>query len=460
MTLKKKLLVATAAGALTVAAAVPAMALENEFHGMYKLKYFVTNYETGSSGTIVTPTAGSTAGTTVGPKKSATAANYFEQRARIFYTAKANDDLKLVTGFEIDSVFGDKAQGAATRGSGGALETDAVNLETKWVYLDFNIPTTPVNVKTGLFAVKDGFKGTFIDADIAGVLASAKYGSAATALGYFRAYEGVNSSFTPPRGTDNLDIAMLSGNYAISKDLTVGGQYFLYADYRTASIVQAHVFGVNAEAKFGPATVNGFFAYQAGFVKNPQQTISAFAGNVTGKVKAGPGTAKAAFLYTSGDKENDGVTHDWISVQTRVAGFNGTGTSANSFNDSGMMLLNRNTSAGGTSTDQEIIYTTNNNGRGVILGTLGYDATITPKLYANANVGAGFNAENRKGDKNGSHYLGTEINAEVGYKMFDNLTASLQAAYVFLGPNFDKTATGNVDPVDPYTARVVLSYAF
>ena len=33
--------------------------------------------------------------------------NYFEQRARLFYTAKASDDLKLVTGFEIDSVWGD-----------------------------------------------------------------------------------------------------------------------------------------------------------------------------------------------------------------------------------------------------------------------------------------------------------------------------------------------------------------
>src|SRR6185369_14313437 len=105
VTMKKKLVVASALAALGVAAAVPASALENEFHGMYKLKYFLSNYENGGSAQIV-PT-----------KSGLTAANYFEQRARIFYTAKAADDLKLVTGFEIDSVFGDKSQGGITTGT-------------------------------------------------------------------------------------------------------------------------------------------------------------------------------------------------------------------------------------------------------------------------------------------------------------------------------------------------------
>ena len=32
--------------------------------------------------------------------------NYFEQRARLQYTAKVSDDLKLVTHFELDTRFG------------------------------------------------------------------------------------------------------------------------------------------------------------------------------------------------------------------------------------------------------------------------------------------------------------------------------------------------------------------
>jgi hypothetical protein len=478
--MKKKLVVASAVAALGVAAAVPASALENEFHGMYKLKYFLSNYENGGSAQIV-PT-----------KPGLTAANYFEQRARIFYTAKAADDLKLVTGFEIDSVFGDKSQGGITTGtainatafrnSGGALDSDAVNLETKWVYLDFNVPSTPLNIKAGIQPYKDAFKGIFLDADIAGVYASAKYGNAQTAIGYFRPYEALTistGSAFAPRGTDNFDVAVLEGKFSPSQNLAVGGAYYLYTDYRSADPETFHTFGVNAEAKVGPATISGFAAYQAGFSKQTTNgltkgkgtTVNAFAANVAGKVKAGPGSAKLAVLYTSGDQDKaDGVDHSWQSISQSSYGTAAAptapqpnkGSSTNSYNESGMMLLNRNAAAAGTSTDSNLIYNTNNNGQGAIIVAAGYDAAITPKFYVNTNVGAGFTAENNKAvqTKNGSHYVGTEINAEVGYKLYDNLTTSVQAAYVFLGTLFTGVAAGNADPVDPYTARVVLSYAF
>ena len=39
-------------------------------------------------------------------KKDANSGFIAEQRARILYTAKASDDLKLVTHFELDSRFG------------------------------------------------------------------------------------------------------------------------------------------------------------------------------------------------------------------------------------------------------------------------------------------------------------------------------------------------------------------
>ena len=45
--MKKKLIVVGAAAALSAAAAVPAFALENEIHGSYKMKYFLTNATAG-----------------------------------------------------------------------------------------------------------------------------------------------------------------------------------------------------------------------------------------------------------------------------------------------------------------------------------------------------------------------------------------------------------------------------
>lgn len=462
--MKKKLIVVGAAAALSAAAAVPAFALENEIHGSYKMKYFLTNAEKGDGGFLA-------------PKRAATAANYFETRTRLFYTAKANDDLKLVTGFEIDTVFGDKAQGGlsttaggmdttAFRNSGGALESDAVNLETKWIYLDFNLPSTPVKMKVGVQPYKDAFKGILLDADIAGVYATAKYGAANTGIAYFRAYEQTNGVVATPRGTDNLDIALLEGNYAINKDLNVGGAYYLYSDYRQKPVT-FHTFGVNADAKIGPASVSGFFAYQAGFDKNSaaaSKTISAFAANVAGKLKVGPGTAKTAFLYTSGDQDTtDGVQHAWQTTSQIPKGSTtatATTPATNTYNESGMMLLNRNAAAGGTTTDIALQYTTNNNNQGSVIAALGYDAAITPKFYVNTNVGFGLTAENNATRKVGSHFQGTEVNVETGYKVYDNLTASIQAAYVFLGPYYKDAIAVGTDPVDPYTARVALTYAF
>ena len=52
MKLKKTVAIAAAAGALA-AISVPAMAFENEFHGMYKLKYFLSNFEQYGGGPIL-----------------------------------------------------------------------------------------------------------------------------------------------------------------------------------------------------------------------------------------------------------------------------------------------------------------------------------------------------------------------------------------------------------------------
>ena len=198
MKLNKKLMVLAAVAALGAASATSALAFENEFHGFYSLKYFLSNYEQGSNGNPLATNSSThlspypTSNTTNNLRLN----NYFEQRARIFYNAKASDDLKLVTAFEIDSVFGDRAQGsistaaatnttnvAAFRNSGGALESDAVNLETKWVYLDFKIPTTPVQVKAGIQPFKDSIKGIFADFDAAGILTTTKIGAATVNLG-------------------------------------------------------------------------------------------------------------------------------------------------------------------------------------------------------------------------------------------------------------------------------------
>ncbi|KAA0891724.1 histidine kinase [Oryzomonas rubra] len=500
MSIKKRILAVAAASALGAMAAVPAMAFENEFHGNYTLKYFLDNYENGSGGTILSPsTSGATnhyvAPTTGNTTQNLRPNNYFEQRARLFYTAKANDDLKLVTGFEIDSVWGDRAQGATFRNSGAALESDAVNLETKWVYLQFKIPSTPTTVTAGVQPFKDNIKGIFADFDAAGVVTATKLDNATVVAGYFRGYDGAysgsgvdnNITKTNVLGYQDLHIGTVAVKYALSKDANVGLDYYIYDDSRgtlSTSDIMLHTFGLYGDAKVGPVALSGFVAYQGGVLKNLSGTadsayLNALAYNVAAKVAVGPGTLRTALLFTSGNSNNTGKhLTGWVgTAQSQNATWAGNSGTC-SYNESGMMLLNRNAASQGTTTDYGIAYNTGNgttpvNAQGMYLYTLGYDINVTPKAFVNTNLGLLWAAhtnslkpyDKKTGLANATNFQGTEINVEAGYKMYDNLTAKIQAAYVVLGGYYNGsstigTAAAPHDPDNPYTARVVLSYAF
>ncbi len=462
MSIKKTVVIAAAAGALT-AVAMPAMALENEFHGTFGARFLMSNYDNGGAATL-NPTA---------YRDDNKANNYFEQRARLQYTAKANDDLKLVTQFEIDSKFGgDKTGKYGVSSDAGVLDADGINFETKHVYLDFNLGKA-VNVKTGIQPIKDAFKGVFIDADVAGILVTTKLAPLTLSTGYYRtATESSNgitqpatTSFftaTSPLGHDNNDLFMVDAKFAASKDVSVGAAYYLSANYTTATPTTVHMFGLNADAKLGPATLSGFFAAETGrtFNAGVKKAVSGYAGNLAAKMAIGPGTLRTAGLFLSGDgNAANGNNTAWANAGLQTYG------------ESNLWIFAR-TGAGGTTTDRTIVGTGGPGNKGQWLYTLGYDAKITPKLYANANLGLSWVAKNagapvdaKTGRANASNFQGTEINIETGYKVYDNLTAKVQAAYAILGGYYKGAASNSIatavkDPENPYTTRIMLSYVF
>jgi len=133
MSLKKTVAIAAAVGAMA-AISVPAMALENEFHGSYTFNSIFSNFQDGGSGDF----------NPVLKNDKVKMNNYLEQRARIQYTAKVSDDLKFVTHFEINNRFGNivtvaNSQGSTTDVSGSDIDGDGLNLVTKHAYLDFNL---------------------------------------------------------------------------------------------------------------------------------------------------------------------------------------------------------------------------------------------------------------------------------------------------------------------------------
>ena len=433
------------------ATAVPALALENEFHGMFRVRGIVSNLDDYRSAFFdATDSSG-----IAKPLKNPGTRSFIEQRARLLYTAKANDDLKLLTHFEIDSRWGDSSY-AVGRNQGGAIGADSVNLETKNVYLDFNIPSTPLNVKVGIQPFVDSLKGVFVNADAAGALATARFASGEAAAAYFRYNDTLSAGSTTP-GKATRDFFVVDGKYSLSKDTRIGASYYGVLDDRSAGFKnQIHTIGVNGATTVGPATIDGFLAYQTGDVGSSEQDLQAFAANVGTKVKAGIGTARANFLYISGDgNPGSGTRNDFQTIGS-------PGAENNFFAAETLLLLPHKTSL---NTYRGIIWDLNNRSQGVIGGFIGYDANLTDKLFANANAGFAATAKNngnKPAGSSGSQYLGTEISGEVGYKLFSNLTASVQGGYVFLGDYFKGTAVDDPgkDPEDPYTARIVLSFLF
>lgn len=477
---KITVLAALTAASLTAAATTPALALENEFHGLFSARYINSNFNRTAT-TDYGPGDGTYDPT--GTTKKQYSANFVEQRARLQYIAKANADLKLVTQFELDYAYWGNSSYTVARNGGAALGADTVNIETKSIYLDAN-PFKNINMKLGMMPNNDAFKGILFDADMAGVLLSSSYGKFTPSIGYFRFND--KGSVDKVLGHKTNDLFMLDGKYEISKHLKVGAAYYFFRDNQsngstvtgvlpivgydskgnaiyTSTVttakpdndVKIHVLGLNGEYSNGPLTLNGFFVYETGWNNTLTKTktyVNSIAANAGAKLKAGPGTASAEFLYVMGSGNNG--KNAFYSVDGE-----------HGYYDNEMVLLGRDKNA--YTTDNSILFNAGNKGQGQIGTYFGYSMPVNAKLDAAANVGFAWIAR-KNGNSfknastsapNGSNFLGTEINAEATYKLLEGFSAGVRAGYAILGGHFDNVAT-NGTPENPYDFKLIFKYTF
>ncbi|MGB4598877.1 MAG: hypothetical protein WBI04_02775 [Trichlorobacter sp.] len=447
---QKQMLTIAAAGALTAVTALPAMAFENEFHGTFAVKTFLSNIDGNANGSALLT------------KEETKTNNYTEQRTRLQYVAKASDDLKLVTHFEMNTLWGNET-------SGGDIDTDGNNLVVKHAYLDFNLGKS-VNVKAGQQAYKDTLKGLYVDADLPMAYVTTKLGAYTLGLGYsrFNDEDTLTLGGNSYKGDIAGDLYAIDNTYAFNKDTKVGLSYYLNRDDSGAAATDTErrisTLGLSGQTKLGIVNLSGFAAMQNGYSHllgglKTKTTYHGWAADVLATMKLGSGTARTGFLFTSGDNNDKvGSNHGWQTLSS-----NAKSSMINTYNESGMMLLVRNPSMGGTSTDNYLRKPITN----IALLHMGYDASITEKLYANGNVGFAWlpSSDNLYGatgntTQNGSDFLGTELNVEVGYKLYTNLTLKAQAAYVMLGGAYKDTAVGANDPANPFTMRLGAHYSF
>lgn len=438
---QKQMLTIAAAGALTAVTALPAMAFENEFHGSFLFNSIFSNYNGNAqvNGNI----------NVLGIAKKARMNNYTEQRARIQYIAKASDDLRMVTQFEIDNQWGKSTATTATsnKTNGVGIDTDVVNIEVKHAYLDFNVGKS-FNVKAGMQPYKDTLKGIFVDADMPALMTTTKMGAYTLGFGFSR-YSDLNGGTIP--GDRTTDLVMLDNKFAFGKDTKAALSYYLLGNSNTLngeSVI--HTLGLSGGTKVAGIDLSGFFAMQAGNNKNlaaPSYYYHGWAANVAAKMKAGPGTARTGFLFVSGDNSTSG-DGAW---QT---------TGVTSYNESGLMILTRNTAYAPGNTNDFIRARISNQA----VAYLGYDAKLTEKFGLDTSLGFAWVPDSDTAENptaNNGDFMGAEISMNAKYQLYKNLSLQAQAGYMFLGALYKDSINAATDtPQNPYTMKLQARYSF
>ncbi len=210
----RKLFVALLVGAVAVGLAAPAFAADLKFTGAYRVRFqFDDNLPCMSEQVIA------------GVPTDCTG-HEFQTRFRPRFDVETDGGVKGVLRLEIGDVRFGGAAGVG-KGAGGDAGADGVNVETKWAYIDFPVPATPLRLRAGIqpFFLS---KALFLDDDGSGLSLYGKLGEINANAWWFRANQGTSAATTvDANGAHARDIYGLDLTFSPMKDLSLNG-YFVY----------------------------------------------------------------------------------------------------------------------------------------------------------------------------------------------------------------------------------------
>jgi hypothetical protein len=467
--------------ALVVALAVPASA-EMKLNGFYRVKPTVSNYVGNGNNSLNVPGTQSAVAASLiktgspGIETDRTRA-FTEMRNRLRFEI-GDENVKGVTFFEIDGVFGDFG-GNTGRNQGFASNGDSINIETKNVFVWFKVPNTSWNFTVGLQGYTDEFAGLIFGySDQAGVVANFKYDPVNFRLTWLKIRDDVtgggpaNNAWTSTNaGGNEADYYAVDAKFTPTKDMAATLHFGFLRDTNSFIVepteatglesLKAYYLGVNGTAKLAPATVTAYFLYNFGkFEDNDtpasqEAKIAGFAFGARADAKAGPGNAFLELLYVSGDNDNTaGTKYKSIVTGSDFAAL----TSYYARPDLTILFPNIDMINSATA----LVLNPNNSGRGLILVAAGYTQKFSDKITG--KVGAGYLAADKKRPLTAAteakgKSMATEINANVNYNISKGLDFGVYGAYALLGSFYDRTAPEE-SPNDLYAFHGRLNYAF
>ncbi|MDY0360088.1 MAG: hypothetical protein RBR08_01395 [Desulforegulaceae bacterium] len=454
----KKVLVAAMAVALAAAMCVPASAFENEFGGYWRTRAYTQQDFSGD-------------------KTESADLQQVDTRTRLYYTAKFSDDFKFVNKFEFDGVWGDTDDD-----SYGDVGTDGVAVEVKNSYVDFNLGY--YNFKIGAQAGYLG-RGFIMDDDFAGAVITANLGDISVPFYWIKNYEGGEGKDKNKADMDTIVITpeFKSGNLKVSPYLSytyidkakgeniddLAGDELVealeldenypfseqvnnsYLDLKVATI------GLDLDLALTDNSniwFSGFYQYGelngglevfSGDAYKAEADISAYLMAFGGNIDVEGIDIHGQFFYASGN-DQDELSEDNFDDATNKLDFDLDGfmdvTQGQSYYWAEIMgygMVDNQVSAGSCADKISNIMAFN----------IGASMSPVEKLTVGADIWYAMLAED---DAAGEDYLGTELDLTASYKVIDNLTLDVVAAYLFAGD-----ATGEEDPME-IGAQLSLSF--
>ncbi len=385
-----KKIIASAVGLMMVGgvAVTTASAVENQFGGYWRVRSFVQDNFDGQDSASVWRT---------------------DNRTRLYYTAKFNDDFKFVNKFEINTRWGDNV--------GGDIGADGTSIwRIKNSYADFTLGA--VRTKLGIQGAAIA-RGLIFDDDFSGVNISANLGTVTPTFLYIAVDD---ENVTDNTADENISAVVVPVKIGDAVTLT---PYFVY-NYRSNDGKENYYIGGDVDLKMDAVSAWGTFVYNGGTVGDVDNAGYLLAGGATASI------AHGQIVYATGDDagtDNDGFVvapggcYYWSEIMG--LGTFDTGASAGS---PGCGITNLIAFNGGV--------------------------TIKPmdKLTLKGDLWYAMHDKDVLIDGVFQDELGLELDGKVTYALMDNLNLDLVLAYLFSGD-----ATGPEDVLET-GARLSLKF--
>ncbi len=388
-----KKIIASAVGLMLVGgvAVTTASAVESHFGGYWRTRmYFQDNF--------------------VQPDSSF---NRTDNRTRLYYTAKFNDNFKFVNKFEFNSNWGDNV--------GGDIGADGGTFVVKNSYADFTLGM--VNTKVGIQGTTIS-RGFIFDDDFSGVAVTADFGMVKVPVVYI---SGPQGDVNPTTDQDTHIVSVLP-NFMLGDNIKLT-PHATYAKV-TSEDTDIYWLGIDADATFDSFGAWGTFIYAGG-----EEAIDVVNSNdVSAYLVAGGGNFSILHgqaFYASGDDSPLDDSRDYY-----------IGAPGRSYYWSEIMGLGvfDNTASSGAPGDAI---------SNIIAGNLGVTIKPMDKLTLDFD---GWYAMLAEEDIFGEDELGWEFDGKLTYALMDDLNAEFVFAYLIAGD-----ATG---PEDVMEGGVRLSLKF